>query len=138
MAELTTDDGSPASWEAIAKFEQERREKAERSQEFTEQWYAERIERLTQFAKDRDVWPEVACILANGTLGAEGSPVYYEPPTYAQQLNGAKHRATKAESQLQALQQSVQGEIERLRDFDRTNGKAVAERLAAILGGDGQ
>lgn len=58
-----------------------------------------------------------------------------------------KERAETAESQLQALQQSVQGEIERLRarvDEELEHGrpsvaaahKDAADRLAAILEGE--
>lgn len=56
---------------------------------FTRDWYAERIARLTQLAKDRGIWPDVACILANGTASAD------EPPTYGQLLNTERHRANR-------------------------------------------
>lgn len=85
------------------------RDKAVQRQEAAEQWYAVRIERLRDLARDRSkagepgsemaqVWPDIASIVANGTLGPPDHP--YEPPTYAQQLNVAKHRANKAEAEL--------------------------------------
>jgi chromosome segregation ATPase len=63
---------------------------ARRSHEFTRQWYAERIERIRDLAKEHGIWPEAACILANGTAAAS------EPPTYAQILNGERHKHKRA------------------------------------------
>lgn len=71
--------------------ERKRREEAESRRDHTAQWYAERLERLKQMAKERGFWSEMAAIIANGTATA------HEPPTYAQQLNMAKHRAEQAE-----------------------------------------
>lgn len=68
----------------------ERAEKAEKALEWTRQWYADRFRRIEDIAKREGIWEEVACIYANGTASAD------EPPTYAQQLNWAKHRADKA------------------------------------------
>lgn len=94
---------------AILAAERERAEKAEKSRQHTQQWYAVRWERLHDLIRDRSkaaepgsemaqVWPDIASILANGTLGPPDHP--YEPPTYAQQLNIAKHRVEKAEAAL--------------------------------------
>lgn len=69
--------------------------------EFCEEWYAVRIERLKDLAKKHDIWPEMACILANGT----GDP--YEPPTYAQQMNLLRYRAEKAEKKLELIAQEA-------------------------------
>jgi hypothetical protein len=70
------------------------RDRAIDRRDHTVQWYAERLERLKDFAKEHGHWPEVACIIANGTASPN------EPPTYAQQLNMAKHRAEAAEKKL--------------------------------------
>jgi hypothetical protein len=67
------------------------RDEAVRSKEHTQYWYAVRLERLKDLAKERGIWTEVAAIIANGTLTA------VEPPTYAQQLNIYKYRAEAAE-----------------------------------------
>lgn len=74
-------------------------ERLKKRQEFTKEWYAVRIRRIEDTAKREGIWPEIACILANGTAGAEKEPYEYEPPTYAQQLNAAKYRAEKAEKE---------------------------------------
>lgn len=65
--------------------------KAERSLDFTHQWYAERVRRIRDTAEREGIWPEVACILANGTADPAG------PPTYAQLLNLKEWRAKAAE-----------------------------------------
>jgi len=70
-------------------------DEAKRSKEHTEYWYAVRIERIKDLAKEKGIWHEVAAILANGTVGV------HEPPTYAQQLNAAIHRANTAEQGLE-------------------------------------
>lgn len=88
--------------------------KVERSRKFTEQWYAERIERLTDLAKEHGIWDEMACILANGTAAFD------EPPSYARQLNMAKARAAKAEKELAEAKERAQqfhDEIIRLRNI---------------------
>jgi hypothetical protein len=59
-----------------------------RSLEHCRDWYAVRIERITELAKAHDIWPEAACILANGTAAAD------EPPTYAQLLNQERHKVS--------------------------------------------
>lgn len=76
---------------------------ARRRHEHAKSWYAVRNERLKDLGKARGLWPEIAAIMANGTL-------HGETPTYAQQLNTAKHRAERAEksaSQAQALVQRL-------------------------------
>ncbi|UAW08034.1 hypothetical protein [Myxococcus phage Mx4 ts27htf-1hrm-1] len=78
----------------------ERLEKAESRKEHTEYWYAVRLERLKDLAKERGFWPEMAAIIANGTAGSE-------PPTYAQQLNLAIGRAENAEKKSEALEKSL-------------------------------
>ena len=95
------------------------RERAESGHEFTKQWYAERIRKITDVAKREGIWEEVACILANGTSGPE------EPPTYAQLLNMAKwgHRQSETRAsalvgeqrRLTSLQAGLRAEVERLR-----------------------
>jgi hypothetical protein len=68
----------------------------DRAREHTVQWYAVRIERIKDVAKESGMLGKVAAILANGTADIR------EPPTYDQQLNMMRHRAEKAESQLAA------------------------------------
>jgi hypothetical protein len=95
---------------------------AQRQRDHTEQWYAVRFERLRDLARDRSkaaergselaqVWSDIASILANGTLGPPDHP--YEPPTYAQQLNVAKHRTEQAEAQRDQARQEVLEEVRR-------------------------
>lgn len=72
---------------------EERLADAGTSRNHTQQWYAERLERLKDLCKQAGVWDKAASIIANGTVAGE-------PPTYAQQLNDAKHRAASAEKKL--------------------------------------
>jgi hypothetical protein len=74
-----------------------RAEAADRRAEHTEEWYAVRMERLQDLGKDHGIWPEMAAIIANGTVTGN------EPPTYAQQLIMAKHRAEAAERRIAAF-----------------------------------
>lgn len=74
--------------------------------EFTHQWYAERLERLRKLADDNGLTREHCAIVANGSLS--GSSVSYEPPTYAQILNTAKHRAEQADADNARLRQRVE------------------------------
>lgn len=66
---------------------------AVKSRNHTQQWYAERLERLKDLCKEHGIWDKAASIIANGSLMGE-------PPTYAQQLNTAKYRAEAAEKAL--------------------------------------
>lgn len=74
----------------------------ERKKAFTEQWYAERLVRLRKLADDNGLTTEHCSIVANGTASAT------EPPTYAQQLNIAKHRANKAEQRADTLTRQLE------------------------------
>lgn len=76
-----------------------------KERDWTHQWYAERIEEIRDEAKRVGNWDRVASILANGT------PSVLDPPTYAQQLNIAKHRAESAEQREQKLRAALE-EIE--------------------------
>ncbi|MGV6475401.1 hypothetical protein [Azotobacter vinelandii] len=67
------------------------RDKAVRSEQFIEQWYAVRFRRLEDLGKARGCWDEMATIIANGTESGN------DPINYAGQLNIALHRATAAE-----------------------------------------
>ena len=80
--------------------ERARAEKAEAMLDHTQQWYAERVRKIEDIAKRAGIWPEIAAILANGTASRQmpDGSILYDPPTYAQQLNIAKHRAEKAEA----------------------------------------
>lgn len=83
---------------------EDRAQYAERRLRHCKQWYAERLERLTAYAKENGIWPDVACIIANGSL-SDGTR--YDPPTYAQQMNTAIHRAEAAEDRASKLQGTV-------------------------------
>ena len=73
------------------------------SREFTKQWYSERLRKLEDLAKERGFWPEMAAIVANGSMSGlrtSDGEIIYDAPIYAQQLNSAKHRADDAEKRL--------------------------------------
>lgn len=76
-------------------------EKAERSVEHTHQWYAVRLEKIKEVAKRVGLWSEVATIIANG------SSSIYDPPTYAQKLNMAKHETKAAEARAERLAEAL-------------------------------
>lgn len=80
-----------------------------RRREHTEYWYACRLERLKDLAKRENLWDEVAAIIANGdaTRQLPDGSWFHEPPTYAQQLNRALHRADAAERRLANLQREI-------------------------------
>ena len=78
------------------------RDRLQRNLNFTEQWYAERFERLADLGKSAGCWDAMAAIIANGTADP------YEPPTYAQQLVRANHRADVAERERDQLRAEVE------------------------------
>lgn len=74
------------------------RDEAKRRKEFCEQWYAERFQAIHAYGKaaGEPIFSDLCSLMANGTLsGARLSrgehPFVYDPPTYAQILNIAKH-----------------------------------------------
>ena len=73
--------------------------------EHTQQWYAERLAKIEEVAKREGLWPEIAAIIANGsgTRQLPNGSYVYDPPTYAQQLNSAKHKAERAEARAERL-----------------------------------
>lgn len=79
--------------------------------EHTQQWYAVRNAKIEDVAKREGLWPEVAAIFANGsgTRQLPDGSYFYDPPTYAQQLNIAKHRATAAEARAERLAEALRG-----------------------------
>ncbi|GEM_PF-1742625 len=83
------------------------RDRLQRNLDFTDQWYAARFERLADLGKSVGCWDAMAAIIANGTAD------HYEPPTYAQQLASAKHRADESERERDQLR----AEVEALRAF---------------------
>jgi hypothetical protein len=84
------------------------RDRAVRRKLHTEQWYAVRLERLKDLAKERGIWPEVACIIANGTMtGMRDGAFVYDPPTYAQQLNSALGRLEMAQKEIARLKRRL-------------------------------
>lgn len=82
--------------------------KAERSVEHTHQWYAVRLEKIKEVAKRVGLWSEISAIIANGS----GS--IYDPPTYAQQLNIAKHETKAAEARAERLAEALRDAAEAL------------------------
>ena len=104
------------------------RDRLLRNLKFTEQWYAERFERLADLGKSAGCWDVMAAIIANGTADP------YEPPTYAQQLVRANHRADVAErerDQLRAEVDALRKDAERYRWA--SSGLHEAETLASIV-----
>lgn len=101
------DPASESGPERVAELEREleaAREAAaaeRRSREHTEQWYAERMAALEDEAKRVGNWDRVASILANGT------PDPLTPPTHAQLLNAAEHRAAAAEQRAAKLEHEL-------------------------------
>lgn len=89
----------------IEELERER-DVAQRKQRHIEYWYATRLEPIKDAAKRAGIWPEVAAIIANGsgTRQLEGGSWHYDPPTYAQQLNIAEHKAQASEARAVALE----------------------------------
>lgn len=71
--------------------------------DFAHQWYAIRWKRLRQLIHEEapEIEAKMCSIIANGTTSAATGG--YEPPTYAQLLNQAKHRAEKAEAEIRRL-----------------------------------
>jgi len=92
------------------------RDRLQRNLDFTEQWYAVRFERLADLGKSAGCWDAMAAIIANGTTDP------HEPPTYAQQLVRANHRADVAErehDQLRAEVEMLREDAERFRHIER-------------------
>lgn len=85
------------------------RDKAVRSEQFIEQWYAVRFRRLEDLGKARGCWNEMAAIIANGTESGN------DPINYAGQLNISRHRATLAEQERDQL-------AERCRELEAEQG----------------
>lgn len=92
-----------------------------RSLEHCRDWYAVRIERITDLAKERGIWPEVASVLANGTTHCA------EPPSYAQILNGTRHKVAALRAERDELRISLDAETRRADDNDDTRKKAIIE-----------
>lgn len=84
----------------------QQRDRAVRAVDHTQAWYAVRMERLSELAKEKGIWPEVSRILANGDLGGHTYPdgtLAHDPPTFSQLLAVAQHRYTMAEQRAAAL-----------------------------------
>ena len=111
--------------EAEAEIEALRAEvaRAERSVEHTHQWYAVRLEKIKEVAKRVGLWSEVAAIIANG------SSSIYDPPTYAQQLNLAKH-AAKQQARAERLAEALRDAKELIEELA---GDPNYERWDALL-----
>lgn len=70
---------------------------AVRRREWTEEWYASRLERLRILAQEKGFWPEMAAIIAN-----EAQPED-KPPSHSAMLVFMRHRAETAEKELAEL-----------------------------------
>ena len=112
--------------------------------EHTQQWYAVRNAKIEDVAKREGLWPEVAAIFANGsgTRQLPDGSYFYDPPTYAQQLNIAKHRATAAEARAERLAEALRekadkwdriGDEHGVRQFTGNDHKLFANELRALL-----
>lgn len=120
--------------------------KAEASKEFTASWYSTRWERLRVLLQPTDLWRSACAIMANGTADMG------EPPTYAQDLNVALHRAKEAEKRAARAERELAENLplyklppeqraffeaqRRVSDLSEAAGRALAEgkrRDAAAL-----
>lgn len=100
------------------------RDRLSRCLAFTEQWYAVRFERLAELGKSSGCWDAMAAIIANGTADSQ------EPPTYAQQLVRANHRACIAERERDQLRT----EVEVLRkDQDARDWEMKAQGIESVI-----
>lgn len=70
-------------------------------------WYAPRIERIKDLAKEAGIWEKVACALANS-----GSSEIGEPPEYALRLNMLKAERDAERAKLAEVRESVNKAIE--------------------------
>ena len=68
--------------------------------QFTEDWYAVRIARLSELCKKHGCWEEASAILANGTVDSS------EPPTYAQTLSLLRHEVSLQASRIERAETS--------------------------------
>ncbi len=106
----------------IEKVESELAE-ANRKREWTEQWYAERHELLWHWAhEDKEHRGGYFQIAANGSE-------HGKPPTYAQLLNMAKHRADKAESELTSARTTI---ADLSYQLGKSQGEAEGHRLVRV------
>lgn len=116
------------------------RDEAVRSREHTVYWYACRHERLrAELSEHGKIEPRAYhAIMANGTAES------HEPPTYAQQLNLAIHRADQSrtaalrEAAAIAEQESRKASLNLAMDAGRNHACREVERriLALIAGGE--
>lgn len=101
--------------------------RAQSQREHTQQWYAERMAKIEEIAKREGLWDEVAAVFANGsaTRRLPDGSYFYDPPTYAQQLNMAKHKAATAEARAEAAEAELSG-IRRLVEIvGETESRAI-------------
>lgn len=79
------------------------RYRAER--DHTTDWYAVRLRKIEDIAKREKIWNEVAAVIANGsgTRQLPDGSFAYDPPTYAQLLNGTRFRAERLEKEIVKL-----------------------------------
>jgi hypothetical protein len=76
-------------------------QEAIRRREWTEEWYASRIERLRILAQEKGFWPEMAAIIANGAQPED------KPPSHSAMLVFMRHRAETAEKELAELKAKI-------------------------------
>lgn len=110
--------------ERLAKAVAER-DRLQRNLAFTEQWHAVRFERLADLGKSVGCWDAMAAIIANGTTDQ------YEPPTYAQQLARANHRAEVAERERDQLRTEAEVQQQKLA-VEQGNGAHWKEQYQAL------
>lgn len=100
--------------------------------EHTQQWYAERLAKIEEVAKREGLWPEIAAIIANGsgTRQLPNGSYVYDPPTYAQQLNSAKHKEERAEARAERLAGAGRRVTAAFRAHAKTEGWAATRDSA--------
>lgn len=108
--------------------------RTKQSLEFTRQWYAERIEKIKNIAKREDIWPEVAAVIANGdsTRQLDDGSWFYDPPTYAQQLNAAKFKAESADKKSAQIKSEMTSALEEALDALRDNASPRERNNAKV------
>lgn len=101
-------------------------ERVEDRLEYTQQWYAERCERLWHWAhEDKEHRSGYFAIMANGT------ETIHEPPTYAQQMNTLRHALERSEDTAQRQAAEI---VIGMRENNRLKAEnaRLREALAAV------
>jgi hypothetical protein len=79
----------------------EERDRANRGRAHISEWYAAAHMRLEALGREQGLWPEMAAIIANGTVTSD------DPLNYNRMLNAAQFRARAAERRAEAAEQDL-------------------------------